>query len=35
MRKYEKPIKPLKNELRRPQGKMTLSPARGAHIHEK
>ena len=35
MQKYEKPIKTLKNELRRLQGKMTLWPARSAHIHEK
>ena len=35
MKKYEKLIKSLENELRRPKGKMTLSPARGAHIHEK
>ena len=35
MQKYEKTIKTLKNELRRLQGKITLWPARGAHIHEK
>ena len=35
VRSYLKTHKSLKNELRRPKGKMTLSPARGAHIHEK
>ena len=35
VQKYEKTIKSLKNELRRSKGKMTLSPARDAHIHEK
>ena len=34
-RSMKKTIKTLKNELRRLQGKMTLWPARSAHIHEK